>query len=88
MKDTAVLDTDTAAVFAHATMDQRHALRNLANPTTASSAGHVVQVAAAAEALDWPLLTLSPPVFLSRGIEGFEAAAGAEADGQLWRCAG
>jgi hypothetical protein len=32
-------------------------------------------VAAAAEALDWPLLTLSPPVFLTRGIEGFEAAA-------------
>lgn len=32
-------------------------------------------VAAAAEALDWPLLTLAPPAFLTNGIEGFEAAA-------------
>jgi DNA polymerase III delta prime subunit len=28
-----------------------------------------------ASALRWPLLTLSPPAFLSNGIEGFEAAA-------------
>jgi hypothetical protein len=32
-------------------------------------------VIAAAEALGWPLILLSPPVFLSQGIEGFEAAA-------------
>ncbi|MEU5266303.1 AAA family ATPase [Amycolatopsis sp. NPDC021455] len=32
-------------------------------------------VVAMARELDWPLLTLSPPVFLRNGIEGFEAAA-------------
>ncbi|MBP2326950.1 hypothetical protein JOF56_007335 [Kibdelosporangium banguiense] len=32
-------------------------------------------VVATAKALGWPLLTLSPPVFLRKGIEGFEAAA-------------
>jgi hypothetical protein len=32
-------------------------------------------VTATARELDWPLLTLSPPVFLRHGIEGFEAAA-------------
>jgi SpoVK/Ycf46/Vps4 family AAA+-type ATPase len=32
-------------------------------------------VEAIARELDWPLLTLSPPAFLKKGIEGFEAAA-------------
>jgi hypothetical protein len=32
-------------------------------------------IVALAKALGWPLLTLSPPVFLKNGIEGFEAAA-------------
>jgi|GEM_PF-5285411 len=32
-------------------------------------------IVAIAKALNWPLVTLSPPVFLKNGIEGFEAAA-------------
>jgi SpoVK/Ycf46/Vps4 family AAA+-type ATPase len=32
-------------------------------------------VASLAEALAWPLITLSPPAFLKHGIEGFEATA-------------
>jgi transitional endoplasmic reticulum ATPase len=52
-------------------------LRMSSNPPLgASSTGKTTFVENVAEALGWPLVTLSPPNFLSRGgLDGFEAAA-------------